>query len=220
MSDIAANIKNIRDRVSSSCARAGRDCRSVKIIAVTKTASIEQIKDAVSEGINDFGENRVQQAVNKIDSLKDFNIRWHMIGHLQSNKVKQSLELFHLIHSLDSISLAGEIDKRAKEKGLLINALIEVNVSGEAAKYGVKINDVSKLHSQIKEFESLKVIGLMTMPPFSVNAQDSRIYFRKLKEIADEEKLEQLSMGTSQDFEVAIEEGATIIRIGREIFNK
>lgn len=230
--DIAANINAIRKRIAITCARCGRDPHSVKLMAVTKTVPPERIIPAVEAGITMLGENYVQEAKEKITRLRDYvgfqQPQWHMIGHLQTNKAKYAVRLFDYIHSVDRLELAQEIDHRAKAVSAKINILIEVNVSGEETKNGVPAAEALSLVGQIAPFDNLAVCGLMTMAPYSDNPETSRPFFQALRnlrnEIAREKipgvRMEELSMGMTDDFEVAIEEGATIIRIGRAIFGK
>lgn len=221
MTNMSKNIITIKERIARAVQRSKGDLKRIKLIAVTKTASIEQIKEAMQEGINNFGENRVKPAKEKIKYFSDIpTIMWHMIGHLQSNKVKDAVPLFNFIHSVDSISLASEINKRCAEIGIIMPIFIETNIAAENSKYGIYLDDLPKFLGEIKKLQSIKPIGLMTMPPFTENPENSRIYFKELAEAGKKYGLQELSMGTSQDFEVAIEEGATIIRVGREVFGE
>jgi hypothetical protein len=197
-------------------------------VAVTKTATIEQIKEAISAGIKIIGENKVQEAKEKYQVLSAdiANIEWHLVGHLQTNKVKYAIEIFDLIHSVDSIKLAREIDKRSLQFGMVTNILVEVNVSGEETKYGIKPEEVEPFLKEISEFSGIKVRGLMTIAPIAEDKEEVRPYFRKLRELSEKienkniknVKMDYLSMGMTDDFEVAIEEGANMVRIGRGIF--
>jgi pyridoxal phosphate enzyme (YggS family) len=225
--DIAANIVKVRQRIAVACARCGRDSSSVKLMAVTKTVSPELIGQAISAGITLCGENYVQEAKEKI-ALLEKSIQWHMIGHLQINKAKYTVNLFDYVHSVDRIELARELDKKAGLTGHKMNILIEVNVSGEQTKSGISANDALALIKHIAPLENISVRGLMTMAPYSDNPENSRPYFSTLRnlhhQISREQikgiKMEELSMGMTDDFEVAIEEGATIVRIGRAIFGE
>lgn len=219
MSNVPGNISELNDRIKAACERSKRKADDIKLVAVTKTASIGQIEEAIACGQKDFGENKLQAAEEKLLHFKDKPfLNWHMIGHLQTNKVKNVIGNFSLIHSLDSFHLAKEIDKRAAEKGIIAKTLIEVNVSGEKSKFGIKPEEISALLSEVSKLPNIKVEGLMTMAPFSENPENSRPYFKKLFRLAEENGLKELSMGMSGDFEVAIEEGSTIIRIGQAIF--
>jgi pyridoxal phosphate enzyme (YggS family) len=223
--NIAANISKIRQQIAAAAARAGRDAHSIRLMAVTKTVSPEKISQAINAGITMFGENYVQEAKEKITILGK-QTQWHMIGHLQTNKAKYALTLFDYVHSVDRIELARELDKRARVAGHKMNILIEVNVSGEQTKNGVSAKDVHALITHISPLENISVRGLMTMAPYSDNPENSRPYFSALRnlhnQISREQipgiRMEELSMGMTDDFEVAIEEGATIVRIGRAIF--
>jgi PLP dependent protein len=223
---IAENIQNIRENVSKACFRVGRDPQSVDMIAVSKTFDSHQVDEVRSLGILDFGENYVQELVDKKKSLVDKNIRWHFIGHLQSNKVKYIAEWIYLIQSVDSIGLAEEIQKRAERAKREIDILIEVNTSEEATKFGVKPKSAINLIKSVIGFPNIKLKGLMTIGPFSEKQDESRSAFRILKKIFDDanhsailhEPLTVLSMGMSHDFDIAIEEGSTMIRIGTAIF--
>ncbi len=224
---IAANIYEIKQRIAKAAARVGRDPGEIKLMAVTKTVAAERIKEAIDAGITLFGENYVQEAKDKIPALGK-TVQWHMIGHLQTNKSRYVVHLFNCVQSVDRMELAQEIDKRAGRVGYKIDVLIEVNVSGEQTKSGIAAPDAINLVKQVSALENISVRGLMTMPPFSDNPEDSRPYFRALKEISRQISeariplviMDELSMGMTDDFEVAIEEGATIVRIGRAIFGQ
>ena len=194
-------------------------------MAVTKTATMGQIEEAINAGVKIIGENRVQDAKEKYQNLTA-GIEWHLIGHLQTNKVKYAVEIFNCIHSVDSIKLAQEIDKRSKQFGKIMDVLVEVNVSGEESKYGIKLEEVKPFIKNISEFLRIKVRGLMTIAPIVKDKEEVRPYFRKLRELSKEiksknienVKMDYLSMGMTKDFEIAIEEGANMVRIGRGIF--
>jgi len=222
---IAENISKIKQRIRESCLKVGRNPEDVTIVAVTKTVPVERIKEAIDAGIIDIGENRVQELLEKRNSIKD--VRWHFVGHLQTNKVKYLVDFVYLIHSVDSLKLALEIDKRAKKINRVVDVLIEVNTSGEETKYGVKPDETLDLVRQISEScEFVRVKGLMTVAAFLPNPEDVRPMFRMLRELRDEiakfnfknVDMKHLSMGMSNDFEVAVEEGATLVRIGTAIF--
>lgn len=222
---IAENILKVKQRIQKSCLKVGRNPDEVSIVAVTKTVPIEKIKEAINLGITDIGENRVQELLEKKNSIE--NVRWHFVGHLQTNKVKYIVDFIYLIHSVDSLKLALEIDKRAKKINRVIDILIEVNTSGEETKYGVKPEEAIDLVKQISEnCEFLRVKGLMTVAAFLPNPEEVRPMFRLLRELKDEiaklnlknVEMKHLSMGMSNDFEVAVEEGATLVRIGTAIF--
>jgi len=216
---IKENIGIIREKIAKAAKRAGRDPDGVTLMAVTKKIPVDVIREAAVLGITDMGENKVQEASEKTSCPgMGTGIKWHMIGHLQTNKVKQAVRLFDEIHSVDSIRLAREIHKRSAEAGKVMPVYIEVNVSGETSKYGVPPSGLSDLLEEAKGIDRIEVKGLMTMAPYSDDPEDSRPYFRELTKLAREHGLSGLSMGMSGDFEVAIEEGATIIRVGTAIF--
>ncbi len=224
---IAENLKIVQERIASAAQRSGRSPSEVALVVVTKTVDIGRIREAVAAGARTLGENRVQEAKEKIEKLGSI-ADWHLIGRLQTNKAKYAVKLFPLIHSVDSIELAQEIDRQAVKISKVQDVLIEVNIAGEASKAGVPAVRVQELVQQVARLAGVAVKGLMTMPPYSENREDSRPYFRKLRVLAsaiEREKMpgvsmETLSMGMSGDFEVAIEEGATIVRIGTAIFGE
>jgi pyridoxal phosphate enzyme (YggS family) len=219
------NLISIQQRIRAACARAGRDTASVTLLAVSKTHPPETIQAAVNCGLLHFGENKIQEAKAKIP-LCPGKARWQFIGHLQSNKVRDAVELFEMIQGVDSLALAREISKRAEQAAKTVPILLEVNVAGEASKFGYQ---PAKLLAELKELNALPKIeihGLMAIPPFSPLPEKSRPYFQRLRELKIESEkilgfpLPHLSMGMSGDFEVAIEEGATIIRIGTALFGE
>jgi len=216
-------------RMSHAAMRAGRRPEEVRLVAVTKTVGVEEIKQALDVGLRMFGENRVQEAKEKISNLKseisNAKIEWHMIGHLQSNKVRPAVQLFDLVHSVDSAGLAEEINKEAARIGKVQRVLIEVKLSEEATKSGISEPELSALIEKVAKLGNLKLEGLMTMPPFFDEPERARPYFKRLRELRDAlaEKgfsLPELSMGMSGDFDVAIEEGATLVRVGTAIFGE
>ena len=238
-STLLENISTVYKRMSDAAMRAGRGPEEVKLIAVTKTVSIEQIREAVGAGLRIFGENRVQEAKEKISNLKSFasgepvrggqisnvNIEWHLIGHLQRNKAKYAVRLFDLIHSVDSQGLAEELNRHAEKTGKVQDVLLEVKLSREESKHGVSGEELMGLLERVSDMKHLKLKGLMTIPPFFEDPGDARPYFRELRELRDRARergffLPELSMGMSHDFEVAIEEGATMVRIGTAIFGE
>ncbi|MEE9935009.1 MAG: YggS family pyridoxal phosphate-dependent enzyme [Deltaproteobacteria bacterium] len=224
---IADNIRTIRNRMAAAAARAGRDPAGIRLMAVSKTVEPERIRQAIDAGIGLLGENYVQEAREKIPAVGQA-VQWHMIGHLQTNKVKYVVTLFDWIHSVDRLELAQELSRRAGQHGRVLNVLIEINVSGEASKNGARPADVLELARQVAALPNLSVRGLMTMPPYSDDPENSRPYFVALRRLRDElaaaalpgVAMAELSMGMTDDFEVAIEEGATIIRVGRAIFGE
>jgi pyridoxal phosphate enzyme (YggS family) len=223
---IAENIKNIEENVKKICFRLGKPVESVKILAVSKTFDAAAIIDAWNAGILDFGENYVQELVEKRDALNKRDIRWHFIGHLQRNKVKYIAEWIYQIHSIDTVDLAREIQKHAAKAGRSVNVLIEVNTSREATKYGVHPDGAVDLAASVAVMPNLNLKGFMTIGPFTENKHESRASFKLLRSIlfrANElgvtrEPMMELSMGMTHDYEIAIEEGATSIRIGTAIF--
>jgi pyridoxal phosphate enzyme (YggS family) len=226
-SDIAANINTIKQRIAAAAARCNRAPDSIKLLAVTKTVPAVCIGKAIEAGLTAFGENYVQEAKEKVAVIGP-RAQWHMIGHLQTNKAKYAVNLFNYIHSVDRMDLAWELDKKARLIGQKMNILIEVNVSGEKTKNGIPADTAVSLIKDVSKLENLSVRGLMTMAPYSANPEDSRPYFTGLRNLRDDIiragitgiQMEDLSMGMSDDFEVAIEEGATIVRIGRAIFGE
>ncbi len=226
------NISNVYKRMSHAAMRAGRNPEDVMLIAVTKTVDINRIKEAVDAGLRIFGENRVQEAQKKVTSYElrvtSGKIEWHLIGHLQKNKAKYAVQLFNLIHTVDSVELAEELNRQAEKTGKIQRILVQVKLSGEETKHGVSEEDVMPLFKSIKSLNNLKLEGLMTMPPFFEDPEKTRPFFRRLRETRDSinklrvtnYELRELSMGMSNDFEVAIEEGATMVRIGTAIFGE
>jgi pyridoxal phosphate enzyme (YggS family) len=225
--NIAANITMIKQRIAAAALKCGRNPDSIKLLAVTKTIPTEYIIKAIDAGITMLGENYVQEAKEKITVLGQ-RTQWHMIGHLQTNKAKYAVNLFDYIHSVDRMELAQELDKRARLIGRKINILIEVNVSGEKTKNGIPATTAIDLIKVTSKLENLSVCGLMTMAPYSDDPENARPYFCALRNLRDNIsrqqilgiQMEELSMGMTDDFEAAIEEGATIVRIGRAIFGE
>ena len=225
---IARNLEHVRARMAEAAARSGRDAGAAALVAVTKTVGPEEIRVLYALGQADIGENRAQAAVGKMEELADLPLRWHMIGHLQRNKVKTVLPRFVMIHSVDSLRLVREIGRQAERLGQVAQVLLEVNVSGEGAKFGLRPEEVSGLLEQIRDYPFVSVQGLMTMAPFVDDPETVRPLFRALRELRDrlveglkpEVGLPHLSMGMTQDFEVAIEEGATIVRVGSALFRE
>jgi len=226
--DLESNLNSVRQRIENAAAKVGRDLSEIKLVAVTKKVEVERILKARNYGINTFGENYAQEFRDKFKVLEqevDEEIKWHYIGQLQKNKIKYIVGKVELIHSLDSLSVAKEINKKAESLGIKVPVLIEVDIGGEESKGGI---DPSKLEEFLNELSSLSAInvqGLMTMPPYFDNAEMARPYFSRLRELRDSllasfSELKELSMGMSGDFEVAIEEGATIIRVGSAIFGE
>jgi len=222
---ICQKIQEIEQRLARACERAGRKREEVLLLGASKYANAEKIREAYQCGVHVFGESRAQDFLKKFEELKDLPIDWHFIGNLQTNKVKYIIDKVSLIHSLDRQSLAEEIQKRAERLGKVQDVLIEVNVGKEETKGGVYEEDLEKLFEYCLSLKNLRILGLMAIPPYKENPEEVRPYFvklRKLKERLEEVyklKLPHLSMGMSEDFEVAVEEGATIVRIGSAIFS-
>ena len=221
------NLAEVQSRVEQACKRAGRDVTEVTLIAVSKTKPVTDLQEIYNAGVRDFGENKVQEMCDKMEKMpKDIN--WHMIGHLQRNKVKYIVGNVALIHSVDSYRLAEEINIQAKKKGIVVPILVEVNIADETTKFGVSKEDAMELVRQIASLEALSIKGLMTIAPYVVDPEENRAYFRKIKELSvdidnqniDNVSMDILSMGMTGDFEVAIEEGATMVRVGTGIFGK
>ncbi len=224
---VRENISSVLQRISSAALKAGRLPEEVELICVTKEADVHAVREAISCGITDIGENRVQDAISKHTAIGDA-VRWHMIGHLQSNKAKPAVEMFHLIHSVDSLRLMEELDKHSVRINKIQEILIQVNVSGERQKSGIDPQGLNELIMAAPGFKHIKVTGLMTIAPLADNQELARPFFRRLKQIADEIRalriegveMRELSMGMTQDFEAAIEEGSTMVRLGRAIFKE
>jgi len=224
--EIADNLRTVRERIAAAAARAGRDASEVTLVVVTKTRGLDEVRVAVQAGATDLGENYVQELVAKARELGDDGVRWHAIGHLQTNKVRQVVPVVSLIHSLDSLRLAEEIERRAGAAGRTIPALVQVNVAGEDSKFGVDEAGLMDLAPRVMELQSVRLAGLMTMPPFVEEGEDNRRYFARVRELRDDlvtrgipaDSLRELSMGMTSDYEVAVEESATLVRVGTAIF--
>jgi len=225
MPTIAENLARVRERIEAAARRAGRDAERVRLVAVSKTVDPERVRQAVEAGAKILGENYIQEAQKKIEVL-GHEVAWHFIGHLQSNKAKTAAGLFDCIHSVDSINLAQELSRRAKLQGKVLPVLLQVNVSGEATKFGAQEKETFLLAEKLSAMDGIAVKGLMTMPPLFEDPEASRPYFvelRRLSERLAQQKIagismEDLSMGMSNDFEAAVEEGATLVRVGTAIF--
>jgi len=227
--NIAANLTLIMERIASAAARSGRSAEDVRLVAVSKTHPPDLIRDAIAAGVRSFGENKVQEAEGKIAEVGRDAAEWHLIGHLQSNKVRKTIQLFDVIQSVDSTELAARLERICNEEGRSqLSVFIQVDLAGEATKSGVAEDDLPKLVSYLRECERLKLDGLMIIPPFFDDPESSRPYFQSLRVLRDRMAAEgaftggrgELSMGMSHDFEVAIEEGATIVRIGTAVFGE
>ncbi len=225
MSEIGERLAQVHARIAAAARRAGRDPASITLVAVSKTVPPDRIKDAVAAGVAVLGENRVQEARDKIEALGRL-AQWHLVGHLQTNKAKLAVQLFDVIHSLDSLKLARELDKHARALGKQIPCLVEVNQGGELTKSGLTEADALPLLRDAAGLTGIEILGLMSVPPFLEDPEDVRPFFRRLRALRDEAvaagipgiRMDHLSMGMSHDFEVAIEEGATMVRIGTAIF--
>ena len=215
---VAQNLATVRAKIEGACRKAGRQPGEVTLVAVTKTVDAEVARALAQAGALDLGENRVQELENKAEALRGLPVRWHMIGHLQRNKVRKVLPIAQLIHSVDSLRLAQEIAEQAGKLGLKARILIEMNVSGEASKFGIPPGDLPALLGELARLEHIVVEGLMTMPPIAEGPEMSRPYFKKMRELRDAHGLKHLSMGMSQDYAVAVEEGATLVRVGTALF--
>ncbi len=217
---ISENVKYVTERIARSCEKARRRPEDVRLICVTKTASVVEIKEVLSSGIRLLGENRVRDAIAKRASIGD-RAEWHMVGHLQANKAKDAVKIFSLIHSVDSIRLAKEIDKEAGKISKIQDILIQVNTSGEASKFGIEPGEAESLIKEAASYSNINIKGLMTIAPEVEDSETVRPYFRALKELKDKINASYvLSMGMTNDFEVAIEEGSNMVRIGRAIFER
>jgi len=225
---IKENLTRVRRRIEQAAARCGRDPASVRLLAVSKTVPAASVKEAIDAGIRLLGENYIQEAREKIDALVGSPATWHFIGHLQTNKARFAVELFDLIHSVDSLKLARELDKQARRQGKAQQILIQVNIAEEKSKSGITEQAAPQLIREVSRCDNLSVRGLMTMPPFFNAPEKVRPYFKALRQLAhrigamniEGVTMAELSMGMTGDFEVAIEEGATIVRVGTAIFGE
>jgi len=215
--DIRANLQAVHERIARACERAGRKPADVLLIAVSKTVEIERIQRAVAAGVNALGENRVQEAKEKVAALGR-PVPWHLIGSLQTNKSRDAVELFDWVHSVDRAELARELDRRAHQRGRTVKVLVQVNVGDEPQKGGVLPAELKGLLDAMTSLRNLDVRGLMCIPPATETAEAARPWFKQLRELRDAAGLEHCSMGMSGDFEVAVEEGATMVRVGTAIF--
>ena len=222
---IPENLERVREQIAQAATKSGRSTDDVELVAISKTHEAEKVRLAIEAGQNLFGESRVQEARVKIPDLPS-NVRWHFVGHLQTNKVRHALPLFELIHSIDSLALAQDINRIAEEDGLHPRVLIEVNVAGEGSKFGFQPEKLRAEMEALLALPRLSILGLMTIPPIAEEAEISRKYFVELRELRDRLQTEfhvdlaQLSMGMTQDFAIAVEEGATLVRVGTAIFGE
>ena len=226
---LAANIRSVRDRIARAAAASGRSADDVRLVAVSKTFPLETIAAAAAAGLEDFGEKRVQEALGKMEPASDLPpIRWHLIGHLQSNKARQAAAKFDWIHSVDSVKLLRRLDAAAVEAGTRPALLIQADLGGEAQKHGAGRDEVRRLFDAAADCRAVESRGLMLIPPWNENPEETRPYFRQLRELRDtlhgegvpESRLAHLSMGMSHDFEAAVEEGATMVRVGTGLFGR
>ena len=221
------NLANVEKNIEQACKNAGRSRDEVALIAVSKTKPVEMLQEIYDENIRDFGENKVQELCSKMEQLPS-DIRWHMIGHLQRNKVKYIVGKVELIHSVDTYRLAEEINIQAKKQNVIVPILVEVNIAHEESKFGISAEDAILLVEEISKLENIRIKGLMTIAPYVENPEDNRLYFRKIKQLSvditnkniDNVFMEILSMGMTGDYMVAIEEGATMVRVGTGIFGE
>ena len=221
------NLANVEKNIEQACKNAGRNRNEVTLIAVSKTKPVEMLQEIYDENIRDFGENKVKELCSKMEQLPS-DIRWHMIGHLQRNKVKYIVGKVELIHSVDTYRLAEEINIQAKKQNVIVPILVEVNIAHEESKFGISAEDAILLVEEISRLENIRIKGLMTIAPYVENPEDNRLYFRKIKQLSvditnkniDNVSMEILSMGMTGDYMVAIEEGATMVRVGTGIFGE
>lgn len=224
--EISDNMARVRERIAAACRRSRRQPEEVKLVAISKTVPPDFIRQAYEAGLRDFGENRVQEAKAKRPLVSDLTVTWHLVGHLQSNKARAARELFHWVHSVDSVRLAQKLDQATLCGGDRLAVLLEVNLAAEQTKSGVPEAEVIQLAEQVGRLETVELRGLMAIPPLVDDPEQARPYFQRLRQIAREVEarnlpnvsMRELSMGMSNDFEVAIEEGATMVRIGTAIF--
>ncbi len=224
---IKENLMDVQEKIKNACCRAGRPPEEVTLIAVSKTKPLSMIEEAYAAGMREFGENKPQEMRDKAKQLET-QVHWHMIGSLQTNKIKYVVGTACMIHSVDSIPLADAIEKEAAKKELFMDILLEVNIAEETSKHGFSVQEVLPAVKEIAKMPHLRIRGLMTVAPYTENAEENRIYFRKMKELLvdinakniDNVSMDSLSMGMSSDYEVAIEEGSTMVRIGTGIFGE
>lgn len=222
---LSENLRDVEKRIEEACKRSNRDPKEVTLIAVSKTKPVEMLQEVYDAGARNFGENKVQEIMDKYDHLPQ-DIHWHMIGHLQRNKAKYIVDKVQMIHSVDSLRLAETIDKEAKKKNVTVPILIEVNVAEEDSKFGLSLEEVTALAEEISKLSNVRVCGLMTVAPFVEDPEENREVFRSLKKLSvdiaakniNNVTMSVLSMGMTNDFEVAVEEGATMVRVGTAIF--
>jgi pyridoxal phosphate enzyme (YggS family) len=222
---IAENLERVRKQIALAAAKAGRTIDEIEVVAITKTHPAEKVREAIEAGQTLFGESRVQEARAKIPELPS-NLRWHFVGHLQKNKIRYALPLFELFHGVDSLALAREMNRIAADEGMHPRVLLEVNVAGEGSKFGFSPDTLRQQMEELLALQRLSILGLMTIPPLADKAEASRRYFVELRQLRDRLQTEfhvdlpQLSMGMTQDFPIAVEESATLVRVGTAIFGE
>ena len=225
MSTVAENVAGIRERIAKAARRAGRRPEDVRLVAVSKKVEAERVRQAIAAGVAILGENYIQEAQGKVEEVGRA-VSWHFIGHLQTNKAKHAVRLFAMVHAVDSLALAQELSRQAGREGKVLSILLQADLAGEATKFGARAEELEQMAEAISRLPSLAVKGLMTMPPYAEDPEDSRRYFAELRQLRDRLTarriqgivMDELSMGMSNDFEVAIEEGATLVRVGTAIF--
>jgi pyridoxal phosphate enzyme (YggS family) len=225
MAEIAENLDHVREQIAQAAAKSGRSVDDIELVAITKTHPADKVREAIDAGQTLFGESRVQEARAKIPELPS-NLRWHFVGHLQKNKIRHALPLFEMIHSVDSLGLAQEVNRIAEEEGMHPRILLEVNVAGEGSKFGFAPDKLREQMEEVLALPRLSILGLMTIPPLAEEVKVSRKYFVQLRELRDRLQTEfrvdlaHLSMGMTQDYPIAVEEGATLVRVGTAIFGE
>jgi PLP dependent protein len=223
---VASNLAAVRARIARAADRAGRDLHSIRLVAISKTFPADAVREAAAAGQIDFGENRLQEALPKMDETANLALRWHLVGHLQSNKARKAGARFDLIHSVDSVDLLSQIDQAAAATGRRIDLLVQADLAREPTKHGAREDDLAPVFAAARALTAARVVGLMLLPPAVDDPEDARPFFRRLRDVrdrlvaggADPAMLVELSMGMSHDFEVAVEEGATMVRVGSAIF--
>ena len=228
MSELRARLESVRERIASAAGRAGRPSSSIQLVAISKTFSADVVREAAAAGQRVFGENKLQEALPKMDATADLKLRWHLVGHLQSNKAQKAGSRFDMIHSIDDERLIRRLDEGAKETGRTVEWLVQVDLAGESTKFGARPEELPALFEAARSCAAARLVGLMILPPAVDDPELARPYFARLRGIRDEllaagtapDMLRELSMGMSHDFEVAVEEGATLVRVGSAIFGE
>ena len=225
---LRARLADVRDRVARAAGRVGRDPATIRLVAISKTFTADHVREAADCGQIDFGENKVQEALEKMDQTADLPLRWHLVGHLQSNKAKKAGALFHVVHSVDQAAIASRVDEGASTVGRFVDLLAQVDLAGEPSKHGAHVDELPALFQTAASLRAARYVGLMLLPPATENPEQARPYFRAVRVLRDDlvargvnrSMLAELSMGMSHDFEVAVEEGATLLRVGTAIFGR